>query len=360
MTIRFPQPYGAQPLEALQLVLDTQEHYLSQTQIGLRTFGKDSFDIEDLVAMKKARSAAGLPSSVTVVIPARNCERTVGKIVSCIVNDLMLDNPLVDEVLVIDHNSTDSTATIARDAGARVLAFADALPLTDVADVGKGTVMRKGVFAASGDIIIFSDADHLRFDSFKIWRLLGPIFNSTDTVFVKAFYDGYEGGRTTEAMARPVLSLLHPELAALHQPLTGEQAGLRSVFTEIRFPYGWGTEYRILDQVARNYGASRMAQVDVEYKEHEKGDSRHINRQAFELLHAALRSAFNEADMDMPESWGREVLSPGDVPGTIYRQPTRTSEWKPLREEAVFVEQERARFLDRLSSDSGDEAAFGE
>jgi len=286
--------------------------------------------LETLVELKKARLAKSMPGTVSVVIPARNCERTIGDIVDKLRVDLMERFALIDEILVIDHDSTDATAHEAVHAGARVIAFADAAPLETVEDCGKGTVMRKGVFAAKGDIIVFADGDHTRFDSFKVWRLLGPLLSNQRVVFVKAFYEGYAGGRTTEAMARPVLSLLHPELAALQQPLTGEQAGLRSVFSEIRFPYGWGTEYRILDQIARKYGASRIAQVDVEYKEHESGDARHINRQAFELLHAALRSAFAEANMEMPPHWGSTVLMPGPEVGTVLSVPARILEWPPL------------------------------
>ena len=309
----------------------------------LRTYTRDAFSLGQLVAMKQQRRSIGLPSTISVIIPARNCEKTIGHIVSSLHRDLMVHCSLVDEILVVDHDSTDSTARIARAAGARVLPFATTPPMATEEESGKGTVMRKGVWAADGDIVVFCDGDHVRFDSFKVWRLIGPLLSEENVMFTKAYYDGYEGGRTTEAMARPLISLIHPELAGLQQPLTGEQAGLRHVFTEIWFPSGWSTEYRMLDQIVRHYGAGAIAQVDVEYKEHGHGDNRHINRQAFEILHAAMASGLAEAGLAMPIGWGHDVLMPGPDAGSVVGIPARTHEWAPLDTLPGFAQRELER-----------------
>ncbi|NUT12274.1 MAG: glycosyltransferase, partial [Nonomuraea sp.] len=60
-------------------------------------------------------------TTVSVVLPARDEERTVGDIVTMIRRDLVEKVPLVDEVVVVDSNSTDRTAERARAAGARVV-----------------------------------------------------------------------------------------------------------------------------------------------------------------------------------------------------------------------------------------------
>src|SRR5690606_39437853 len=60
--------------------------------------------------------------TVTVVIPAREEERTVGRIVKTIRTALMEEYPLVDDVLVVDSRSRDNTARVAAEAGARVVA----------------------------------------------------------------------------------------------------------------------------------------------------------------------------------------------------------------------------------------------
>ncbi|HEX2299471.1 MAG TPA: glycosyltransferase, partial [Pseudonocardiaceae bacterium] len=61
-------------------------------------------------------------TTVSVVIPARNEEATVGAIVTTIRQHLVTQVPLVDEVLVVDSRSTDRTAAVATAAGARVVA----------------------------------------------------------------------------------------------------------------------------------------------------------------------------------------------------------------------------------------------
>jgi glucosyl-3-phosphoglycerate synthase len=50
---------------------------------------------------------------VTVVVPARNEEATVGAIVAAISRELMDRARLVDEIIVVDSRSTDRTAKVA-------------------------------------------------------------------------------------------------------------------------------------------------------------------------------------------------------------------------------------------------------
>ncbi len=57
----------------------------------------------------------------------------------------------VDEVIVVDNNSTDRTAELARSGGARVLR-------EEV--LGYGRAYKTGLFEAKGDIIVTLDGDH--------------------------------------------------------------------------------------------------------------------------------------------------------------------------------------------------------
>lgn len=65
---------------------------------------------------------------VAVCIPARNEEATIATIVGTIHRDLVVDHPLVDELVVVDDQSTDETAVVAAQAGARVVSTSDLLP----------------------------------------------------------------------------------------------------------------------------------------------------------------------------------------------------------------------------------------
>ena len=57
---------------------------------------------------------------VSVVLPALDEEATVGDVVATVRRELVEAVPLVDELVVVDSGSTDGTARVAADAGARV------------------------------------------------------------------------------------------------------------------------------------------------------------------------------------------------------------------------------------------------
>src|SRR5690348_9828030 len=65
---------------------------------------------------------------ISVVIPARNEAATIGEIIDGIGKELVADVPLVDELVVIDSDSTDDTAALAADAGATVHRARDIRP----------------------------------------------------------------------------------------------------------------------------------------------------------------------------------------------------------------------------------------
>ena len=73
---------------------------------GAATSSCTDWDVARLVAAKAGQR-------ISVVIPARNEAPTIGGIVAAIRRALISDAPLVDEVVVIDSDSTDDTAEIA-------------------------------------------------------------------------------------------------------------------------------------------------------------------------------------------------------------------------------------------------------
>src|SRR5215831_6547063 len=81
------------------------------------------WELERLLA---ARTASG--ATVSVVIPARNEAGTIGSVVTQIRAVLMEEAGLVDELVVMDSLSSDATAAVAADLGARVYSVADVRP----------------------------------------------------------------------------------------------------------------------------------------------------------------------------------------------------------------------------------------
>ena len=256
----------------------------------MRTFSQDDFASGALVAGKAGRS-------VTVCLPARNEDPTVGAIVACIRADL---GDLVDEVLVVDDRSSDDTAAVASRAGARVVGGAGA---------GKGEAMQLGVRRATGDIVAFCDADVRNFTADFVVGLLGPLLTAgaDDVAFVKGYYrrpyagQPGQGGRVTELMARPALRVLFPHLAGVLQPLGGECAAPRDVFEQVPFVRGWGVDIGLVIDIAERFGAGAIAQVDLGERVHHNRPLDELSPQAEAVLRTVLaRAGLQPAVAELP------------------------------------------------------------
>jgi glucosyl-3-phosphoglycerate synthase len=232
-------------------------------------------------------------SRVSVVLPARNEEATVGAIVSTIREHLMDRLPLVDELIVVDSRSTDRTAQVARAAGAEVVSQ-DAMTRGLPQLTGKGDALWAGLAAAEGDVVAFVDADLREFRPHFVTGLIGPLLTDPSVDFVKGFYHrplvgatGVEadgGGRVTELMARPLLNLFWPELAGFVQPLAGEYAGRREVLEQVPFVSGYGVETAMLIDLLELVGLDALAQVDLGERKHRHQDTAALGRMSAQIM----------------------------------------------------------------------------
>lgn len=237
---------------------------------------------------------------VSVVIPARNEEPTIAAVVTAIRHALVESCELVDELLVVDADSTDSTAARAQRAGAQVVRQADILPGTGNG-VGKGEALWKGLAASTGDLVVFVDADILDFDHRYITGLLAPLLADSGIAFVKACYDrplyaggvlvAGGGGRVTEALARPLLNLYWPELAGVVQPLAGEYAARRTLLERLGFVTGYGVDLALLIDAFTEVGLAGLAQVDLGRRVHRNRSDAELGRMAAEILQTAAGRA---------------------------------------------------------------------
>jgi glucosyl-3-phosphoglycerate synthase len=265
-----------------------------------------SFDWRDYPAARV--SAAKRGRRISVCIPARDEESTIGTIVDRVVADLVDEVPVVDEVLVVDDGSTDTTAARAVAAGATVISTEEVLP--DYPAHGKGQAMWKAVHAATGDLVVFCDADIRDFHSGFVLGLVGPLLTRDDVTFAKGYYER-SGGRVTELVARPLISVLFPHLVDLAQPLSGECAAFRSTLEQLPFAGGYGVDLGLLIDVTARYGNQGLVQCDLGTRTHRNRDLADLGPQALSILQVALERADLAAD-DLP--WTHQLVRPRAEP----------------------------------------------
>lgn len=243
------------------------ERETSAAWVDTHSFYRPAWTLEDLVAAKRGRT-------VSVVLPALNEQETVASVLDSI---RPLHGNLVDELIVLDSGSVDETAVRARDAGATVFSREEAL--SDIPPIpGKGEALWRGVAASTGDLIAFVDSDLINPDPLFVPKLLGPLLTLPGVHLVKGFYrrplstgakeDFSGGGRVTELVARPMLTSMRPELAALLQPLGGEYAGSRELLTSVPFAPGYGVEIGLVLDTYDKYGMDGISQVNLGVRKH--------------------------------------------------------------------------------------------
>jgi glucosyl-3-phosphoglycerate synthase len=268
--------------------------------VDRNTFHWDDWTLPALVEAKGA-------AKVSLVVPARNEAATVGDVVTRVREALVDTVALLDEIVVIDSDSTDATYDVATEAGAVVHRSAEIRP--DLGSVpGKGEAMWKSLFVTVGEIVVFMDADLLDWDTHFVPGLLGPMLNDPGVRLVKGFYERpmgsgetavpFEGGRVTELVARPLIQLLFPELAGLHQPLAGEWAIRRSLFENLHVPTGYAVELASLVDTVRLYGLEALAQVDLGTRAHRHQSLRDLSGMSAQIMSAALSRAGLEVGSD--------------------------------------------------------------
>jgi len=255
---------------------------------AVRTFHHREFPVDQLVEAKGDRR-------ISLCLPARNEAPTIGPIVSAVRRHLVKRQPLIDDVVVVDDGSTDGTPTRAAGAGARVVLAADVAPEFGPGS-GKGNAMWKSLLVTEGDFVVWCDSDVRNFRPCFITGLLGPLLLD-DAVFCKGFYerplDGVrgQGGRVTELVARPLISLFFPQLAMFAQPLAGEYAGRRDLLEQVPFVQGYGVDLGILIDVVERVGLAAVAQVDLGVRVHRNRSLDELGPQATAVLHTALSRA---------------------------------------------------------------------
>lgn len=113
-----------------------------------------------------------MPPQVSVVIPVYNEEAFIERVIRSV-----WAAPLDKEVLVVNDGSTDSTAAIL----ARLKQELPIRVITQPKNLGKGSAVRAGLAAGTGEIVVIQDAD-LEYDPADYPGLLKPLLDGRAAV----------------------------------------------------------------------------------------------------------------------------------------------------------------------------------
>ncbi len=148
---------------------------------------------------------------LSIILPARNEAGAVGSTVAAI----RAFYPEA-EIIVVNDGSTDSTAGVARQAGATVI--------SKPYGMGNGAAIKTGARAARGDILVFMDADG-QHDPADIPRLLAKLREGFDMAV------GARGGGSQASVGRGLANGLYNRLATwmTNHPVLDLTSGFRAV-----------------------------------------------------------------------------------------------------------------------------------
>lgn len=287
------------------------------------TYHADEFvNLETLIALKRKKNI-----TISLALPALNEEETVGRVIQTVKKALMDDVPLLDELVLIDSNSSDRTREIAVEQGIPVFIHQKILPQYGDRS-GKGEALWKSLLVTKGDIILWIDSDIVNIHPRFVYGLIGPLLLRSEIQLVKGFYQrplrvgdklqAGGGGRVTELMARPLLNLFYPELSGLIQPLAGEYGGRRSALERLPFSSGYGVEIGLLIDILENFGLRAIAQVDLEERIHHNQSLEALSKMSFTILQTVFHKLEHRYGRSFLDSENRTMKLIRYEPGSFF------------------------------------------
>lgn len=331
------------------------EDYLSRVVdkwFAENTFDAEEFgDIERLIHSKKSQ---GL--TISLGLPALNEEKTIGDVISVIKKELFDKYPLLDEIVVIDSQSSDRTVEIAKELGVPVHIHQEVLPSIQPRR-GKGEALWKSLYVLKGDIICWVDTDIINMDPRFVYGLVGPLLKEPRIQYVKGYYRRpirvgdkiYEtgGGRVTELTIRPLFNLFFPELSGMIQPLAGEYAGRRTCLEQLPFFTGYGVETGHLIDVLERFSLNALGQVNLKERQHRNQELGALSQMAFAITQVVIKRLEERERLRLTEDVNRtmKLISLGEQGLRLSLRHIEDRERPAMLEIPEYRQKNRQRLL---------------
>ncbi|MFY0252715.1 glycosyltransferase [Chitinophaga sp. 30R24] len=212
---------------------------------------------------------------ISIVIPVLNEGATIRQVIKTIKK-----TSRKIEIIVVDDNSTDNTVEEAMKEQVRVITSSQR---------GKGISMREGMMAAKYDIIAYVDGDILTYPDNIVELLTLPI-EKDEADFVKSYFQR-QAGRVTQLVAKPLLSILYPDLAHYQQPLSGMIAARKSFLAKVHFENDYGVDIGLL--IDMHLLGARITEANIGKVENAMQTWEQLSKMSREVSRTILRKAEN-------------------------------------------------------------------
>jgi glycosyltransferase involved in cell wall biosynthesis len=139
---------------------------------------------------------------IIAIIPAFNEAKTLGGVLSVLVRV-----PVIEEIIVVNDGSTDTTGEVARQYSVRLVSLPE--------NRGKGGAIKAGLDRSRADVILFLDADLIGLRTEHVDQLLTPVIDGSAVMSVGLF----ENGRVATDLAQKVAPYLSGQRAVRREVL---------------------------------------------------------------------------------------------------------------------------------------------
>lgn len=260
-----------------------------------------------------------MTTNSTLCIPARNEERTIGRLVENADQILRRRMRVIDEIVVIDDRSGDETAAVAKAAGARVVSTLDHA-MGRRGPSGKGDAIRASIAVCRSEYMMWIDGDMSGLDIARLADLVRPLEDESRIRLVKGSFDRHDtsgrisDGRLTALTARPLLSLYFPALSTLREPLGGIFAMRTRDARALHLEPDYGVDIGILIDMFVEHGRDAIVEVPLGTLSHRPRSLDDLADTAPQICRSILSRAhrYGAADVPSHREWMNTARPPID------------------------------------------------
>ncbi|MDB5581332.1 MAG: hypothetical protein JWR80_6508 [Bradyrhizobium sp.] len=225
------------------------------------------------------RNAGG---GLTFLIPALNEAATIAHVIA-----EAQKHDAVDQIIVVDNNSSDETGAIARSMGAEVILCRDR---------GLGHAIKAGLAVARNRWVFKADGDMRNFDAAWIEEMRKAV--SEGVGMVKSYWHHeIEGWPETYFLIKPMLRRIDPQLATVAMPISGIYLFDTSLLETQILANDWAIDLDLVYRIFQR--GARIAEVELPIVQHNERPLSAYYDMADELLAYLLRISRRHARRHM-------------------------------------------------------------